>query len=131
MSSNNSITWLSLSGLFFKIYLIGANLFILSNNCLSKFKSSIIVFWPDFNISIVEINYREEYDLYAEYKLTGTPAVMLFREKELLNTWMGYKSHGQWKYAVDEELNPKEKVDPRLTWKILNMKGIISFLPWF
>ena len=40
---------------------------------------------------------------------------MLFREKELLNTWMGYKSHGQWKYVVDEELNPKEKVDPRLT----------------
>ena len=80
-----------------------------------RVKSQLKRFQKDTNIPIVEINYREEYDLYVEYKLPGTPAVMLFREKELLNTWMGYKSHGQWKYVVDEELNPKEKVDPRLT----------------
>ena len=56
MSSSNSITRLSLSGLFFKICLMGANLLILSNNCLSKFNSSIFICSPDFNLSIVEIN---------------------------------------------------------------------------
>ena len=39
-----------------RIYFIGANLFILSSNCLSKLKDSILTGLFNFNLSITELN---------------------------------------------------------------------------
>ena len=56
----------------------------------------------DIEISLVEINVREERDIFeAKYDYTGTPIVILVREKEVLKTWFGY--HGRNRYRRDIE----------------------------